>query len=541
MGFCVGGDDQYDAFLSYAHADNEAHNGWVGDFERYLKNTTIAQLQRAEEVNNADAGLFKVCRDQTGFPQGGPLNEIIDAKVRQAQFLFIFLGKGYLKSEYCLAELDIFRQNVGATVEDALKRLYVIVLDREAVNRLRDGQPDRLPEKRKRLWDKLRDLTQRGIRKEDFVRGNGALLPVFQRDDRADPDFHERCTPLVEEFARKLIAHRSNLRPQARPIEGSAAAIAIGAVPERLKSARAELVDVLNGTQVCVVEEDELRHPTDELRRRLKSARVLVQPVDDLEVLYQRGDPDGGHLALQKGLFEDCHAKEVGAPDASIIWWEPLSPGLAEAPQGSPIHEFDKKFLEGLPVEQKRRCTAQALAGELLQSGLGPSVTASVWVEWSEADKDHIRYAKDIVRKTFNEVCEQKKREYEIDCSAELRFGDADWANLSKALIDKPDGVVIVYNDKKDYHAINQQAEAISNLPEVVMKKMFPGIFYMRPDGMYRPSEYWSVVRFKIKDHELDYDTSEVKEFASNLFDVLYRKYLEVSSRDSSRSERPIR
>jgi len=195
MGFCVGGDDQYDAFLSYAHADNEAHNGWVGDFERYLKNTTIAELQRAEDVNNTDAAMFRVCRDQTGFPQGGPLNEIIDEKVRQAQFLFIFLGKGYLKSEYCLAELDIFRQSVGATVEDALKRLYVIVLDREALGRLRDGQPDRLPERRKRLWDKLRDLTQRGIRKEDFLRENGTLLPVFQRDHRADPDFHERCTP----------------------------------------------------------------------------------------------------------------------------------------------------------------------------------------------------------------------------------------------------------------------------------------------------------------------------------------------------------
>jgi hypothetical protein len=538
MGFCVGGDDQYDAFLSYAHADNEAHNGWVGDFERYLKNTTIAELQRAEDVNNTDAAMFRVCRDQTGFPQGGPLNEIIDEKVRQAQFLFIFLGKGYLKSEYCLAELDIFRQSVGATVEDALKRLYVIVLDREALGRLRDGQPDRLPERRKRLWDKLRDLTQRGIRKEDFLRENGTLLPVFQRDNRADPDFHERCTPLVEEFARKLIGHRSNLRPQPRPlpVERSGAAIAIGAVPERLKRARAELIDALDGTQVSVIEEHELWHPTDEVRARLKSAKVLVQPFDDLEVLCRRGDPSGGHLAVQKALFEDCHADGVRASDASIIWWEPLSPGLAEAPQGSLIDEFDKKFLEALPAEQKRRGNPQALAVELLQSGSRPSVTASVWVEWSEADKDQIKNAKDIVRKSFDEVCEQKKREYGIDCSAELHFGDADWSNLSKALVDKPDGVVIVYNERKDFLAIHQQAETILNLPEVVMKTMFPGIFYMRSEGMYRPSDYWSVVRFRVKDHELDYDTSEVKEFVSNLFDVLYRKYLEIHAKGSSRS-----
>jgi hypothetical protein len=68
------------------------------------------------------------------------------------------------------------------------------------------------------------------------------------------------------------------------------------------------------------------------------------------------------------------------------------------------------------------------------------------------------------------------------------------------------------------------------------MKTMFPGIFYMRSEGMYRPSDYWSVVRFRVKDHELDYDTSEVKEFVSNLFDVLYRKYLEIHAKGSSRS-----
>jgi hypothetical protein len=538
MGFCIGGDDQYDAFLSYAHADNDAHNGWVGDFERYLKSTTVAQLQRAEEVNNADAELFRVCRDQTGFPQGGPLNEIIDEKVRQAQFLFIFLGTGYLKSEYCLAELNIFRQSVGGTVEEALKRLYVILLDREALGRLRDGRPDCLPEKRKRLWDKLRDLTQRGIRKEDFLRDNGTLMPVFQRDDRADPDFHERCTPLVQEFTRKLIRHRSGLRPRPRPlpIELSGAAIIVGAVPKRLKRARAELIEALNGSQVFVIEEHELWRPTDELRARLKSAKVLVQPLDDLEVLCRRGDPSGGHLAVQKALFEGCHADGIGMPEASIIWWEPLSAELADALQGSPIDEFDKKFLESLPAEQKRRCSAKALAGELLQSNSKPSVTASVWVEWSEADKDQIRYAKDIVRSSFNEVCEQKKREYEIDCSAELSFGDADWTNLRMALVDKPDGVVIVYNEKKDYPAIHQQAETISNLPEVVMRNMFPGIFYMRREGMYRPSEYWSVVRFRVKDHELDYDRDEVNEFVSSLFDVLYRKYLETHVKDSSRS-----
>ena len=94
---------------------------------------------------------FSVCRDKTGFPYGGPLTEIIDEKVRRSTFLFVFLGTGYLKSEYCLSELDIFRQATGGSIEDALQRTYVIVLDREAVELLREGDPERLPPQRRRL------------------------------------------------------------------------------------------------------------------------------------------------------------------------------------------------------------------------------------------------------------------------------------------------------------------------------------------------------------------------------------------------------
>ncbi len=85
--------------------------------------------------------------------------------MRRSQFLFLFLGNGYLKSEYCLKELEIFRENVGGTIESALNHLYVIVIDRKALERLHERQPDNLPRDRRHLWQRLRDLTQKGIRK----------------------------------------------------------------------------------------------------------------------------------------------------------------------------------------------------------------------------------------------------------------------------------------------------------------------------------------------------------------------------------------
>jgi hypothetical protein len=50
MGFISAGSDLYDVFLSYASADNIAHNQWVGDFERYLRATLAAELARGVDL-----------------------------------------------------------------------------------------------------------------------------------------------------------------------------------------------------------------------------------------------------------------------------------------------------------------------------------------------------------------------------------------------------------------------------------------------------------------------------------------------------------
>src|SRR5215468_6878960 len=102
MGYCIEGEDFYDAFLSYASDDDDAHNGWVQDFESYLREMVEAELRRTPDVDKEDARHFRVCRDETGFPQHGDLDGVIDEKVRYSAFLFVLLGKAYLKSKYCL-------------------------------------------------------------------------------------------------------------------------------------------------------------------------------------------------------------------------------------------------------------------------------------------------------------------------------------------------------------------------------------------------------------------------------------------------------
>jgi hypothetical protein len=93
---------------------------------------------------------------------------------------------------------------------------------------------------------------------------------------------------------------------------------------------------------------------------------------------------------------------------------------------------------------------------------------------------------------------------------------------LTKRLAERPDGVVIVINERKDEAAVDMQLDFISNLKEVAEKSMFPGIFYLKREGIYCPP-FWSIVRFN---EDLHYDQEELTTFVEKLFNVLYRKYI---------------
>jgi hypothetical protein len=531
MGFIAGGSDFYDAFLSYARADDAAHNGWVGDFERYLNKTLAAELARQDESCRDSASELAILRDKTGFPEGGDLEKIIDEKVRLSHFLFIFLGSDYLNSQFCLRELAIFRECVGGDLSAGLDRLYLIVLDRAALNRLRVGdKPDALPQKLEPLWK----VTQKSLRIEGFLLPEGSpkgkLVPVYPSSDcdKADPEFHKLCLPIVEELAKKLIMRRNSLRRDVAPApRRTTAPIVLGAVPPRLERVRAELADALQkgGVAVETIELADL-HPkhTERLRERLKRVRLLVLPFDRFAVEEVREVGAGGHLARLKSMFDTVREGGTAAgPGSGLLWWEPSG-----SPSGEvlPIDEYDLPFLkmiDALPKESRRLCAAGVLANELIPDPQ-PKVTARVWIEWQESDPEIIEEAKDRVRQRFDAYCRiQEEKGRRID--ATLKFGEANWEILEAKLKGKPDGIVIVYNDKKDLAAFLEQEQAISDMEEVLNKKMFPGLFYLRKSGMIRPTEDWSVIRFQQHGINLDYDPEELEDFVSSLFDLLFKKY----------------
>jgi hypothetical protein len=221
-----------------------------------------------------------------------------------------------------------------------------------------------------------------------------------------------------------------------------------------------------------------------------------------------------------------------------MLWWEPVPSGAQDADvlpatglpdADTPMEPYDAAFLNEIPQAQRRRCTARDLAAEIQSSPPPPSVIAQVWVEWEAADEKKIQKAQDLVLSYFEKVCSEKKKAHQIDCSADIEFGEAHWGWL-QSLTKCPDGIVIVNNENKDDDAIKSQTDYILALEDVAKKKMFPGIFHMKEGNVVRPP-FFSLVRFVAHNDELQYEEGQLTSFVEHLFDVLYNKYIESSQR----------
>jgi hypothetical protein len=99
---------EYDIFISYAHVDNlsvqEGEEGWISQFQKHLE---IAIAKRIGRM-----GVVSIWRDKR--LQGDQLFDrtIREALEKSALFLAI-TSNGYLASDYCQQELDMFVEKAG--------------------------------------------------------------------------------------------------------------------------------------------------------------------------------------------------------------------------------------------------------------------------------------------------------------------------------------------------------------------------------------------------------------------------------------------
>jgi hypothetical protein len=118
---------QHDVFISYAHDDNEpdrkGEDGWVKQFHDQL---TVKLLKRFGES-------VDVWRDPN-LGRSQEFNAVLEEAVRGSGVTLSFISNRYLKSKYCLKELDWFRDTcsrdaIGQTVSKYRRTIPILLYD----------------------------------------------------------------------------------------------------------------------------------------------------------------------------------------------------------------------------------------------------------------------------------------------------------------------------------------------------------------------------------------------------------------------------
>jgi len=179
---------RYDSFLSYAHDDNVEHGDAVSLFRSYLKpRFTIEVGRRLNRPRQVEAEIFM---DRSGMPANGDLRDELVKAVQRSFFLVIFIGRWYPESDWCGQELDVFTRQFRGNRTEALKRTFVLVLERRAVSK---------------EWGDYLEIPERPICEEFYDDQRGDIIPFVLEDPdgRAvpSPRFLRRLSRVVGTMA----------------------------------------------------------------------------------------------------------------------------------------------------------------------------------------------------------------------------------------------------------------------------------------------------------------------------------------------------
>ena len=127
-------EDHHDVFFSYATIDNRLHDNWIKDFRDDLKTRVLIEMNaNAQGFKNPDLDQIDFFIDYQGIPANGGLVDAIVAAIKKSNFLFMFVGDGYLRSDYCSKELEWFSSRFSSIESTALKHMFMFMLTRSAV------------------------------------------------------------------------------------------------------------------------------------------------------------------------------------------------------------------------------------------------------------------------------------------------------------------------------------------------------------------------------------------------------------------------
>ena len=173
-------DCEYTAFISYAHADDDAWYGWVTCFRNELERGLRALLRGVP--------LPRLHLSGENGPVAGALSEELKKRVEASFAMIIVVHENYAQSSWCLKELEYFRAVWGD--EGFRERLYIVALSESAMLQVTaSGDWKRLLPNDDQLWVPFYDPADK-TRPLDIYMGPGLVANAFRAPfERLRSDF----------------------------------------------------------------------------------------------------------------------------------------------------------------------------------------------------------------------------------------------------------------------------------------------------------------------------------------------------------------
>ncbi len=506
-------DCAYTAFISYAHADDTASFDWVSHFCRELQRVlpAVARIPRLPPVHQS--GL--------NGPVAGVLADELKANVANSFAMLVVVGEHYVSSEWCLRELDYFRELFG---ERGLReRLFIVAMSEPAVQALA-AQP---------AW---RDLMPGGDALWlGFFRDDDPRLPldVYAAEGIVAPAFKPPFRRLLDAFAARLRADVAQglrgppapflplggpalpaaaLRGPSTPGDGAqpppAAPVLVGWCAPGSTPAATALVQALAGRGVPAraLGADVLASDFAEFA----GARALVLLLDEQPLMAAAAVP-GGHLQLQR----EAWLRRGGDAAALRLLDARRQPAPTPATAWAASHS--------LPVLDEPALRAWLMPGEVgVAEGAADPPPVRVYIESNRHERNLWQPLGRQVQAKWAQVCAELAPERQPP-PLRTRGLPVDALDAYPSLADA-DGVVLLWGQKTSDALVAQINRVEAKLPGGA--DAAPGIvaFLMPPQQSAEPVPAWGwqVLRFDARDEDhiavLDPERDELRRFLVAVF-----------------------
>jgi hypothetical protein len=471
--------NRHDVFISYAHDDNKRHSNYVTNFRDQLLEMFGAEM-RSRVQKSADADIFI---DEDGLPLNGPLSSQIEAEVQKSVFLFIFLSKCYLQSDYCKHELDWFKKSYGGSREQAIKHTFILLLEKEA---------------EQRCWGEFLELNERPIYIPFFDKKLDRPLPIFMKPNVLERAFQDQMDRLVEQLADRAeekIGHdiefaapriemaiqsgasdHPNTQPLVCPLPAARnQGIALGVVTDDLLAVRSNLAKQLQGLGIESVELELADISSGKLPEKIANCQLFVQAFSYAPVLLPF--EIGGHLMAQE--------KYLGGRD-KIVWWHPQEEeNVVTRTDASKAEKKDDQlaYLDALEKHSRRGNVSAFLTQ--ITGGATEHERPIVYIESNKNDRQATRSLRKHVVDLWQERYSDKPP---------LRCFPLSLAHLEK-MIERCHGIILVYGSK-DEDALWTQVTKIEDLLERLNLHPSRAIAVV-PPNTYEGDLYWYTFEYR--------------------------------------------